>query len=287
MNINYSQFYKGSTSLNTYGSSPNQLDTLAKYEFNTTDENGNKVMDKMTKQETLDTMKDIRSQYSDNVILEFSGDGMAALVDSKNGAADSTMTPAQQEAMKKKNEAFQQEIKQCNVSVYPGTYGTVVSPVKDSGIEEQGHVNEFIQQNFPIENNSSISDAKLRESISLDAEKAESVPKADSNVKAESYIKAGSNVKAERYVEAGSSVIAESYVEADSNVKTDYGVEKSRHLGKSITYAFSEYQKMNAIFAGISTGNKRTFIDNFKPFSKNNSNSHLSKINRKFANRYW
>ena len=46
-------------------------------------------MDKMSREETLQAMKDIRSQYGDDVIVEFSGDGMAALVESKksgNGA---------------------------------------------------------------------------------------------------------------------------------------------------------------------------------------------------------
>ena len=43
----------------------------------------------MSREETLQAMKDIRSQYGDDVIVEFSGDGMAALVESKkssNGA---------------------------------------------------------------------------------------------------------------------------------------------------------------------------------------------------------
>ena len=46
-------------------------------------------MDKMSREETLQAMKDIRSQYGDDAIVEFSGDGMAALVESRksgNGA---------------------------------------------------------------------------------------------------------------------------------------------------------------------------------------------------------
>ena len=50
-------------------------DILVKYEFNTTDEHGNKVMDKMSREETLQAMKDIGSQYGDAVIVEFSDDG--------------------------------------------------------------------------------------------------------------------------------------------------------------------------------------------------------------------
>ena len=89
VNQDYSQFYKGTEPIKNYGSNANKKDKLVRYEFNTTDEHGNKVMDKMSREETLQAMKDIRSQYGDDVIVEFSGDGMAALVESKkssNGA---------------------------------------------------------------------------------------------------------------------------------------------------------------------------------------------------------
>lgn len=77
---NYSQFYKGTESLKSYGSdSATKKDTLVKYEFNTTDEKGNKVMDKMSKEETFRTMNEISSYYGDNVIVEFSGDALTAL----------------------------------------------------------------------------------------------------------------------------------------------------------------------------------------------------------------
>ena len=70
MNVNqdYSQFYRGTTNIPAYGSGANKKDTLVKYGFNTTDEHGNKVMDKMSREETLQAMKDIRSQYGDAVI---------------------------------------------------------------------------------------------------------------------------------------------------------------------------------------------------------------------------
>lgn len=35
---------------------------VVRYEFRTTDEYGNKVMDKMTKEETLKAMQDVRSK---------------------------------------------------------------------------------------------------------------------------------------------------------------------------------------------------------------------------------
>ena len=86
MNIDYSRFYRGTANLPAYGGGAYKKDTLVKYEFNTKDEQGNKVMDQMSKEETLQAMKDIRSQYGDAVIVEFSGDGMAAFVNSKKGS---------------------------------------------------------------------------------------------------------------------------------------------------------------------------------------------------------
>lgn len=79
---NYSKFYKGTEPLKSYGSADgiSGKNTLVKYEFSTTDEQGNKVMDKMSREETLDIMNKISAQYGDNVIVEFSGDAMASLV---------------------------------------------------------------------------------------------------------------------------------------------------------------------------------------------------------------
>lgn len=79
INSNYSQFYKGSETIKAYGSGSGAKDTIVRYEFNTIDAHGNKIMDKMSKEETMKTMRDITSQYGDNVIVEFSGDGLAAL----------------------------------------------------------------------------------------------------------------------------------------------------------------------------------------------------------------
>lgn len=89
----YSQFYKGTEALKSYGNGEGKKDTLVKYEFNTTDERGNKIMDKMSKEETLRTMKEISAQYGDNVLVEFSGDGLAALVEAKKGNLDEIMKP--------------------------------------------------------------------------------------------------------------------------------------------------------------------------------------------------
>lgn len=127
MNINYSQFYRGTTNIPSYGNGAYKKDTLVKYEFKTTDEHGNKVMDKMSREETLQAMKDIGSQYGDAVIVEFSGDGMAALVENRKGVVDENITQEQREAMAAKNEAFQKEITQVDKSLelpaYSGMYG--------------------------------------------------------------------------------------------------------------------------------------------------------------------
>ena len=78
INTNYSQFYKGTEQIANYGAAPGKKDAVAHYQFNTMDEKGNKVMDKMTKEETFHAMNEISAQYGDNVIVEFSGDGLAA-----------------------------------------------------------------------------------------------------------------------------------------------------------------------------------------------------------------
>ena len=113
MNIDYRQFYRGTTNIPLYGSGAYKKDTLVKYEFNTTDEHGNKIMDKMSKEETLQAMKDIRSQYGDSVIVEFSGDGLAALAEDRKGS----MAPEDREAMEARNAAFQKDIVQIDKSL--------------------------------------------------------------------------------------------------------------------------------------------------------------------------
>lgn len=83
INSDYSQFYKGTEQIKSYGSGNGKKDTLVRYEFNTTDEHGNKVMDKMSKEESFRVMNDIASKYGENVLVSFSGDGLAALEISK------------------------------------------------------------------------------------------------------------------------------------------------------------------------------------------------------------
>lgn len=118
MNVtqNYSQFYKGSEPLKSYGSGGDGLtpkDTLVKYEFSTTDEQGNKVADPMSKEEALRVMKEITSQYGDNVLVEFSGDGLQALAQDlqsqiKKGCLE--LTDEQKAEQARKQELMEQSI---------------------------------------------------------------------------------------------------------------------------------------------------------------------------------
>ncbi len=224
MNIDYSRFYRGTTNIPSYGSGAYKKDTLVKYEFNTTDEHGNKVMDRMSREETLQAMKDIRSQYGDAVIVEFSGDGMAALVEGKKGS----MVPENQEAMEAKNAAFQKEIKQIDKSInlpaYSGMYGAdkaAASALENCGKEEQGFVYDIIRQNFLVGNNSFMTEEERQANISLGMKKAEYA--------AENFIPENSR---KAFLDAMESIAKlASAGKADSSGNMDYGVAKGRYLG--------------------------------------------------------
>ena len=108
INVNggYEQFYKGTELIKNYGSNGKEKNKLVRYEFNTTDEKGNKVMDKMSREETLQAMKDIRSQYGDDVIVEFSGDGMAKLVEGRKGYLDRPLSEEEAARQAERQAAF-------------------------------------------------------------------------------------------------------------------------------------------------------------------------------------
>ena len=111
INQDYSRFYVGTEQLKSYGSgSAAKKDTLVKYQFNTTDEQGNKVMDKMSKEETMKVMNDISAQYGDSVIVQFSGDGLAALAEGGKLMSGRTMTEEEAAARAERDAAFQAEI---------------------------------------------------------------------------------------------------------------------------------------------------------------------------------
>lgn len=123
VNQDYGQFYAGTEQLKSYGSnSAAKKDTLVKYRFNTTDKDGNKVMDKMSKEETMKAVNDISSQYGENVIVQFSGDGLAALADSKNFMSGREMTAEEAAAKEARDAAFQAE----NVTQLENTHRIVI-----------------------------------------------------------------------------------------------------------------------------------------------------------------
>ena len=112
MNVNqdYSQFYAGTEQIKSYGSNPAaKKDTLVKYRFNTTDEHGNKVMDKMSKEETMKAVNDISSQYGNSVIVQFSGDGLAALAEGGKFMSGRAMTEEEAAKRAARDAAFQAE----------------------------------------------------------------------------------------------------------------------------------------------------------------------------------
>lgn len=258
MNVNqdYSRFYVGTEQLKSYGSnSTGKKDTLVKYEFNTTDEHGNKIMDKMSREETLQAMKAIRSQYGDSVIVEFSGDGMAALVEGKKGC----IIPEDKEAIEAKNAAFQKDIVQADRTLnhlpeYSGIYKAdkaVASALENYGKAEQGFVYGIIRQNFLIGNSNSMTEEERQANISLGMKKAEYA--------AENFIPAENR---KSFLEAMESIAKlASAGKADSSGNMEYGVAKGRYLGHGSGLvrttdtvdlmrtmdkdAYAEYQKMS------------------------------------------
>lgn len=113
MNVgNYSQFYKGTEQLKQYGSGTGGKDTIVRYEFNTRDAQGNKVMDRMSREETLQIMKDISSQYGDNVIVEFSGDGLAKLVEEGKPYSNRQLSEEEAAARAERQERFNDDVVQ-------------------------------------------------------------------------------------------------------------------------------------------------------------------------------
>ena len=125
MNVNqdYSQFYAGTEQIKSYGSNPAaKKDTLVKYRFNTTDEHGNKVMDKMSKEETMKAVNDISSQYGDSVIVQFSGDGLAALAEGGKFMSGRAMTEEEAAKRAARDATFQAE----NVIQHENTHGIVI-----------------------------------------------------------------------------------------------------------------------------------------------------------------
>lgn len=229
ININYGQFYKGTESIRSHGSGSGVRDTLVRYEFNTRDAQGNKIMDKMSKEETLRVMKDITSQYGDNVIVEFSGDGLAALVESKKGSMVPELTEEQLAAKAEQDAAFQSEIHPLDRRIidlpeYSGIYEVdkaIATAVENCSEEERGFVYDIIRQNFLVKNAGNITEEERLANISLGMKKAEYA--------ANNFISVD-NKKA--FLDAMESVAKlASAGKADSNGNMNYGVHMPHYLG--------------------------------------------------------
>jgi len=268
VNQDYSQFYIGTEQLKSYGSnSAAKKDTLVKYQFNTTDKDGNKVMDKMSKEETMKVLNDISSQYGENVIVQFSGDGLAALADSKKFMSGRKMTEEEVAAKEAKDAAFQSEIKHYDTSAnylpaYSGMYGAdkaIAAAVENCSKEEQAFVYDIIRQNFLVGNSSSMTEEERQANISLGMKKAEYA--------AENFI---SEDNRNPFLEAMESVAKlASAGKAGNNGNMDYGVKKGNYLGhgSNLVYttdvvdvmrtmdssAYTEYQKISKEDGGINS----------------------------------
>ena len=251
----YSRFYRGMENLKNYASN-DEKDTLVKYEFNTTDEHGNKIMDKMSKEEMFKAMNEISAQYGDNVIVQFSGDGMAALIESKKGAVKGSLSD---EEIAAGNAAFQNEIVHNDISAnhlpaYSGMYEddkTIAAAVENCTNEEKAFVYDIIRRNFLVENRGSMTEEERQANIALGMKKTEYA--------AENFI---SEDKREAFLEAMENIAKlASAGKADKDGNMDYGVNKAKYLGhgSNIVYttntddmmkrmdraAYEEYKKLS------------------------------------------
>ena len=244
----YSRFYRGTENLQNYGSnSALKRDTLVRYEFNTTDEHGNKVMDQMSKEEMFKAMKDIRSQYGDNVIVQFSGDGMAALIESKKGAAQGSLSD---EEIAARNAAFQNEIVHNDISAnhlpaYSGMYGadkTIAAALENCTNDEKAFVYDIIRRNFLVGNIGSMTEEERQANIALGMKKAEYA--AENFIpedRREAFLKAMENIA--KLASAG---------KTDKDGNMDYGVNKAKYLGhgSNIVYTTNTDDMMKRMDSG-------------------------------------
>ena len=118
MNINinnYQSFCVGTAPINWRGDPENKLgfrkDTIVKYEFNTRDKKGNKVMDKLTREETNDLVNSIIRQYGDNVIVQFSGDALDIMDVNKYKSGDAELDEMFARELEERNARFQEALK--------------------------------------------------------------------------------------------------------------------------------------------------------------------------------
>ena len=230
MNTDYSQFYKGTTGISSYGTGAYGKDSIAKYEFNTTNEKGEKVMEQMSKEETMQTMNDISKQYGENVIVEFSGDGLAALVAGKKPLSEQPeLNETAAGAKSAKQLAFENEIvsydrKASDMPAYSGIYDAdkvIGAAVENGSKEEKSFVYNIIRQNFLVSDASSMTEEERQANISLGMKKAEyAAEKFIPAEQKEDFLQAMRNVA--NLAGAG---------KMSSDGKMDYGVNQPSYLG--------------------------------------------------------
>ncbi len=218
MNIKYSRFYNGTEKTPFYGNGAGKKDAVAKQEFSTTNQHGSSIQ----------AAKDVRPQYGDSVAVEFSKDGIEALVEGRKGS----LLPDDQGTMqtaKAKNEAFQKEIQQIDntlndLPAYSGLYGAdkaVAAALENCSRKEQGFVYDIIRQNFLIENSGSMTPEERQANISLGMKKAEyAAENMISEDSRESFLNAMESIA--KLASAGKD---------DSSGTMDYGAAKGKYLG--------------------------------------------------------
>lgn len=219
------------------------------------------------KRGNLKVLNDISSQYGENVIVQFSGDGLAALADSKKFMSGRKMTAEEAAAKEARDAAFQSEIKHYDKSAnylpaYSGMYGAdkaIATAVENCSNEEQAFVYDIIRQNFLVGNSSSMTEEERQANISLGMKKAEYA--------AENFI---SEDNRNPFLEAMESVAKlASAGKAGNNGNMDYGVKKGKYLGhgSNLVYttdavdvmrtmdssAYTEYQKISKEDGGINS----------------------------------
>lgn len=181
MNTDYSRFYKGTSNLNTYGNGAYGKDTIVKYEFSTTNDKGEKVREKMSKEETMQIVNDISNQYEENVIVEFSGNGLAALVASKKTLSGQELSEGEQLEKSAKQAEFEKDIvsldrKASDLPAYSGIYKAdkaIASAVENSTKDEKSFVYDIVRQNFLISDTGSMTEEERQANIALGMKKAE------------------------------------------------------------------------------------------------------------------
>ena len=250
MSIDYSQFYRGTTNINSYGSGVYKKDSIVKYEFNTADENGNKVMDKMSREETLQTMNSISELYGENVIVEFSGDGLAALVQGKIGLMNQPLTEEAQAEQAAKQAAFDSEVVQYDKSAnylpeYTGIYETdkaIATAVENCSQEEQAFVYDIIRQNFLVTNSSAMTEEERQANISLGMKKAEYA--------ADNFIPENQKDSFLEAMETVAKLATSGRKNEDGTM--DYGVNKANYLGhgSNLVYTTNTLDMMKQMDSG-------------------------------------